>query len=226
MTQMIDEDFAHFFEKKGFGPAVCARDPEESKLLRFKGKVPDKLIEYWRAYGFAGYGEGLFWMTDPDEYSGVLRAWLEGTEFEGRDSYYVIGRSAFGELKIWGAETGNSLRIVSPWAMIFPRDESKDVAAGDGDFLIANWLSGQNKEWLDEEDEDKRPLFARAVKSLGPLASDEMYGFVPALVMGGARQLSGLRKVKAVEHLMFLAKLGGVEVMLDIVKEAKGRGLW
>jgi hypothetical protein len=32
--------------------------------------------------------------------------------------------------------------------------------------------------------------------------------------------------VKAVEHLIFLAQLGDPKIMLDIVKEAKDRGLW
>jgi len=39
-----------------------------------------------------------------------------------------------------------------------------------------------------------------------------MYGFVPALALGGALTLSNLRKVKAVEHLVILAQLAPLDV--------------
>jgi len=226
MIKMLDEDFEYFYEKKEFGPAVDAQPVPKSKLENYRGKVPDRLLEYWQAYGFAGYGGGLFWMTDPDDYSEVLNAWLYGTEFYGTDNYYVIGRSAFGDLTLWGTKTGPSLTIDCPWAMIFPDDNTAWMSEGKGDLLISTWLSGMQADGLDQTDESDVPLFDRAEKLLGPLAHDEMYGFVPALALGGSCRLDHLKKVKAVEHLMFLAQLGERRIMVDIVKEAKDRGLW
>jgi len=78
----------------------------------------------------------------------------------------------------------------------------------------------------DQTDDKDAPLFGRALELLGPLAHDEMYGFVPALALGGPCRLDHLQKVKAAEHLMFLAQLGERRVMVDIVKEVKARGLW
>lgn len=98
----------------------------------FRGKVPDKLLEYWRAYGFAGYGKGIFWTTDPDDYAEALNAWLYGTEFYGKDHYYVIGRSAFGNLTLWGTRTGRSLTINCASAMIFPTDKPRWMREGKG----------------------------------------------------------------------------------------------
>ena len=40
-----------------------------------------------------------------------------------------------------------------------------------------------------------------------------MYGFVPALALGGPATLDHLEKVKAVEHLVLLAQLSELRVM-------------
>jgi hypothetical protein len=226
MIKRVDEDFEYFYLDKDFGPAVDARPVSNSKLDHYRGKLPEKLLEYWQAYGFAGYGNGLLWLTDPDDYSEVLNAWLYETEFYGKDHFYVIGRSAFGKLEVWGAKTGPCITINCAWGMIYPADQSRWMNQGKGDFLISTWLSGMQAHSLDQTDEKDAPLFDRAEKLLGPLAHDEMYGFVPALAMGGPCRLDHLKKVKAVEHLMFLAQLGEPQIMLDIVKETKDRGLW
>ncbi|HDS1675902.1 MAG: DUF1851 domain-containing protein [Stenotrophomonas maltophilia] len=226
MIEMVDEEFELFYVDEGFGPAVDARPVSQSKLAHYQGKLPGRLLEYWRAYGFSGYGRGLFWMTDPDDYSEVLKSWLYGTEFYGKDDYYVIGRSAFGDMEVLGARTGLRLTIDCKWAMIFPSDNSRWMSERGADFLVASWIAMMKRSRQDQTDERNQPLFDRAEKLLGPLACDEMYGFVPALALGGACRLNHLKKVKAVEHLMFLAQLGERRVMGDIVKEAKDRGLW
>jgi len=56
MIKMLDEDFEYFYRTKKFGPAVDAQPVPKSKLDHYRGKVPDRLLEYWQAYGFAGYG--------------------------------------------------------------------------------------------------------------------------------------------------------------------------
>jgi len=226
MIRMVDEKFVYFHEKKGFGPALGAKAVLQSQVEHYSGLLPDRLLEYWSAYGFAGYGLGRFWMTDPAEYSDVLNAWLHQTRFYGTDKYYVIGRSAFGNLMVWGTETGPCLSIDCAWGMIFPSDKSRWMNEGKGDLLISNWLAGMQMDSLDQTDQKDVLLFDRAEKALGPLANDEMYGFIPALAAGGHRRLDSLKRVKAVEHLTFLAQLSKPEVMIDIVKEAKDRGLW
>ena len=96
---------------------------------------------------------------------------------------------------------------------------------------VVNFITSKLKRIIkfkknDEEDEDEKPLFERAYRLLGPLAHDEMYGFVPAAALGGPRRLDHLQKVKAVEHLTLLSMLEPPKVMRDIVKEAKERGIW
>lgn len=55
-------------------------------------------------------------------------------------------------------------------------------------------------------------LFQPAKKKLGTLSRDEMYGFVPAIMLGGSDALDNLKKVRSVEHLVFLSQLSDLEV--------------
>jgi len=55
--------------------------------------------------------------------------------------------------------------------------------------------------------------FAHAKQRLGRVGRDEMYGFVPALALGGASDVAKLEKVKAIEHLVLLAQLDELKVM-------------
>jgi hypothetical protein len=226
MKPVLDESFAYFYDKKAFGPAVPGGAVTPEHLARYRSKLPARLLAYWQLFGFAGFGDGRFWLVDPAEYEIALSTWIQGTPFEGIDDYFVIGRSAFGRLDVWGTRTGPSLSILPMWGMLFPSDKSKWMKEGKADFLVSMWIERMDKVDLDETDEDDQPLFERAMKLLGPLHDDEMYGFVPALALGGPCRLDHIQKVKAAEHLTLLAHLGEREIMMDIVKEAKDRGVW
>ena len=225
MSQEVDESFAYFYNDEGFGPSIQAQSVAPETVAKFTGKLPDQLLTYWRQYGWSGYGKGLFWIVNPDEYEPALEAWIGDTPFMEKDAYYVIARSAFGELFLWGTKSGQSLDVKSLWGMMFPRDNSERVAQGKSDRLVRSFVIAQNKKDLDQTDYLEKPLFDRALKTLGPLAPDEMYGFEPALAVGGKADLKNLRKVKVVEHLVMLAQLGERKVMRDIVKDAKAQGL-
>jgi hypothetical protein len=227
-AEEIDTSFSYFHDHKGFGPAIQKRVASKEKIAKFKGKLPDRLLKYWELYGFSGYGKGLFWLVDPDEYEPALEAWIGDMSFMEKDAYHVIGRGAFGQIFLWGQKSGQSLEIKSLWDMIFPSDETERITAGDADISIRCFFAGQNKKTLDQTDHLENPLFERALKTLGPLAHDEMYGFVPALVLGGQADLKFLQKVKAVEHLVMLAQLGERQIMRDMVqdiKDAEAKGL-
>lgn len=225
MMQDMDESFSYFFRDKGFGPAIHPRSVSPEVVERFKGRLPDQLLQYWEQFGWAGYAQGLFWLVDPDEYEPVLEAWIGDTSFMESDAYYVIARTAFGQLFLWGTKSGQSLKIDAPWGMIFPKDDSAEVAAGRSDQLVKSFIAFKKKSDLDFEDYLDKPMFERVLKRLGPLAADEMYGFEPALAIGGRAELKNVRRVRAVEHLVILAQLGERQVMQDIVQDAKRAGL-
>ena len=62
------------------------------KYERYRGKLPNLLLDYWAEHGWCGYGDGIFWLVNPQEYEGVVSSWIEGTTFEERDTYHLIAR--------------------------------------------------------------------------------------------------------------------------------------
>ncbi|GCF88947.1 GAD-like domain-containing protein [Shewanella sp. M-Br] len=213
----MNKFFDNFYTFAGFGPEIKSELPSEAVLRSFEDKLPARLLEYWQEYGFCGWGEGIFWTVNPADYSEILDLWLAGTHFVGKDNYYVIGRSAFGRLYVWGETSGPSLDINPCYGMIFPTDKSEDLKKRGAERTIDLFFATTSKNSLEEEDTEGKPLFERAMIKLGPLEADETYAFVPALALGGALKLENLQKVKALEHLAFLAELGEKQVMADIV---------
>jgi len=198
----MDEFFSIFLDT--FGGPVDRREVPTSSIEHYKGKLPNQLLEYWAEHGWCGYGDGIFWIVNPQEYDGVVASWLEGTKFETFDTYHLIARSAFGDLFLWGERTGASLDITGHLSRyvthtsIYTEDQ---MDKGLHSLLLS----------IDVESNDYGDLFKPAKKKLGTLRHDEMYGFVPALGFEGPDTLDKLEKVKAVEHLTLLSQIAELQ---------------
>ena len=123
------------------------------------------------------------------------------------DAYHIIARGAFGDVFVWG-ETGRELHIIAADSQMMPPRESPE----DMDFSLRGFFGTMNRDVCDLTGSEGT-LFSPALKTLGRLKPDEMYGFVPALALGGPATLDHLEKVKAVEHLVFLAQLAPLNVL-------------
>ena len=218
----MDKFIDNFLGYEGFGPPFARRDVPPEKLERFRGKLPDKLLAYWQEYGWCGYAKGLFWTVDPDEWEDVLEAWIGGTPFMERDAFYVIGRSAFGKLVLWGTNSGQSIKVVPAYGWLFPGFDAAEFKEDGPDLSLQLFFSSTSRATYDPNDEDGQPLFERALAKLGPLDHDTMYGFVPALALGGAATLDNLQKVDAHVHLDILAQVTELQVMRDVAQAMKG----
>ena len=219
---MMNKLLNRFYNYSQFGPPINSTKPEPTVIKQFEDKLPTRLLNYWSEFGFCGWGNGIFWTVDPNDYSEILKLWLQGTEFEKRendgiDKYHVIGRSAFGRLFIWGEKSGNSLKIDPLYGMLFPTDSYEEFSSRGGDTTVDLYFATKKKNEMDEKDVEGSLLFDKASEKLGLLEPDEMYAFVPALALGGTNKLENLKKVKVIEHLNFLADLGEKRVMADIV---------
>ncbi|WDY59604.1 GAD-like domain-containing protein [Pseudomonas sp. PSKL.D1] len=198
----MDEIFSTLIET--IGASNSRREVPPSSIVRYENRLPSQLLRYWAEHGWCGYGDGLFWTVNPQEYEGVVASWIQGTHLEKRDTYHMIARSAFGDLYLFGEKTGFSLSIDSPLSRYIGNDI--DIGAIGMDRAVQNFFLSVDKDANDFDE-----LFEPANKKLGPLASDEMYGFVPALALGGKVDLKHLEKVKAIEHLILLSQITQLE---------------
>ncbi|OON62784.1 hypothetical protein B0920_04950 [Massilia sp. KIM] len=202
-------------------PTSLRRQPSAEHAKILSGHLPEKLFEYWREVGLGGFGDGLFWLVDPIEYSPVAKAWAEAG---GLDSggLWIIARSAFGQLFLWDESTTSIVTISASDQTIYRSDARTAPVPEEADLHLSIFIGMQNPDDLDLEDVNEKGLFRRALKKLGPLNDNEMYGFEPALVLGGMPVLENLRKVSAIEHLLLLPQLGDVEIVSMAIRQHLG----
>jgi hypothetical protein len=202
---MRDADFTIFIDE--FGEATHRIEVPTSAIEKWRGKLPDQLLEYWKEEGWCGYANGLFWIVNPDEYEDIVDEWLDGTSLEQIDAFHIIGRTAFGDLYACGERSGVNMTISYPINAIFalPKD-LKPKNKEDQDWSVRSFI-GISANECDLKDESGIPLFERALEKLGPLKPDEVYGFEPAGVLGGKMRLENLTKLKLDVHLTILRQL-------------------
>jgi hypothetical protein len=214
----MDDVLECFFED--FAPGPDVRPAPASSIERYRGELPERLLRLWESNGWGGYGDGLFWIVDPEPYAPVVEAWLDGTPFATLDRYHAIARSAFGWLFLWGARTGPSLSIVTPHGMLNAKGDGATLVAANVDVTLSAFLISKQRRLLDQTDARKKPLFERAVKMLGALAADEMYGYEPALVIGGSNDLGNLVRVNAIVHMAILAEFSEKQIWKNMQRLA------
>jgi hypothetical protein len=173
----MDNPFERFFER--FGSPTCSKPVDAVTLARFQGSLPNNLLEFWQTHGFCGFREGLFWITNPEAYEPDMCKWF-GT-FKGAKDYFVIARTAFGKLYLWGTHTGALFTFADPsrgW-LYQGKGSADDIAQGRADQCLEAFLQAQELDAQDIRDKNGQPLFALAVEKLGPLSQDEVF-YAPA----------------------------------------------
>jgi hypothetical protein len=214
---VMDEVYEYFLSI--MGPEFNKTQPTEAQIAKFSGKLPRKLLEYWHDYGWGGFYDGLFWLTDPEEYASSVEAWLASTNIPDKQNYLAIARSAFGRIFLWNKKTGQNITIISLDSLIITSAPDEDVAAGDDTDALQDFLCEIDPDYLDMQDTRENNLFKRVLRKLGPVAVDEMYCFEPALAIGGSPILGNIAIVKIIPQLIFLAQLGDVEILhIDVSK--------
>jgi len=215
------EDFITEFGKP------TSNKPVNSKIIeKYRSKLPDKLLEYWEEYGFVGFKNGLFWLVNPEKYENTLESWIGGTEIVNKDDYYVIARSGFGNLYLWGKKTGFMYEIQCNTGWILEKDGyEKEISKGKSDLALQVFLVTSHPENIDLDDfESDKPMFNNLVEKFGALKENEVFGFEPALFLGGEQTFENLNKLDLQTHLAILADFGQRELVTkdDLIRKAFG----
>ncbi|EIK47034.1 GAD-like domain-containing protein [Cellvibrio sp. BR] len=204
----MDEYFDEFLNGEGFSPIIDSIKTEQYLIDMFAEKLPNRLLGYWREYGFSGFGEGLMWLVNPTDYDDIIKKYFAKTLLFERENFYVIARTAFGELYVFG-DKSKDLTIINPHLNnILPgtldkfSQDRKKIERRMGIFFMT-----LDKKILDYKDKSNKALFQRCLKKYGMLEHDEMYTFSPALALGGTADINNIKKVKILEQLSMLCDL-------------------
>ncbi|MFG6443100.1 GAD-like domain-containing protein [Roseateles sp. LKC17W] len=200
---MRDDDYLFLVER--LGEPTLTRVVPTALIRNSCGVLPELLLTYWKTEGFNQFKHGLYSSVNPEEWQGVVDEWLAGTVFEQFGRFYALTRTAFGELRLFNQQIGSAVTLNPLCGEISSR--SMRLVQPDRLHIEIGLLFSPKPDHWDMLDHEDKYLFDRALKKLGPLAMDEMYGFEPSLLLGGPAKLENLVKVDAYTHCALLRRL-------------------
>lgn len=198
---MISEHIELFTED--FPGVIPGPEADASLRKELRHRLPASVLDFMEQYGFSGFGDGRFFLTDPTVWQPTVDMFRDALDVPMSPGPLTpFGRSAFGNVYAWSTETG--LVTFSPLTGDVFVDDSSDELPQDADLVIGSFFSTARPDSFDFTDESGQWLFDRAVERLGPLSVDEVYGFLPPYRTGGAAVLENLQRVDALAHMVIL----------------------
>lgn len=171
----------------------------DKKIDYYKDKLPNILLDNWKIHGFSAFKDGLYWLTDPDEFRDLLDTHLEKTILEGKPRLHVIARSAFGRLFIWEEHVGTTVELDLMLHNLYYDSQKEKLTAEQEEEEMKNLLQ-EIPRVSDMYDKDGKPLFKEAMQKCGKLAEDEIYAYKHQLYLGGENNMENINKVNLYIH--------------------------
>lgn len=160
-------------------------------IAKYRGVLPDFLLEIWEKDGFCSFSNGFLWLVSPDDLTASLQAVLPDCE---------------GMIPVLRTAMGSVIFLMDGRYRSFEPIELHYVTHGDFSLEEVMNFSITEDESLDTY--YYRTFYTRAFSRLGAPAHDECYGFVPAIALGGDRDVDNLQRVKLRGYLETLAQAG------------------
>jgi hypothetical protein len=193
-----------------FGEPEHAQRAAPDEAARYADRVPSALLRFWMERGRGAFEQGKFWICDPAPLQPVLDEIFGGDPELDPVDMTVVGYSAFGDLKVWHRRRRTvGIHLLVSHVFVVPESGWHDRKTGlpfSEDFSIGCQLTDFQYGPL-HHDADGVDLLPQAIERQGLLAPGEIYGFVPALQLGGDYSVANLRRVQMVEHLMIVAQV-------------------
>ncbi|MFC4424841.1 GAD-like domain-containing protein [Deinococcus navajonensis] len=156
-------------------------------MEKYAGQVPAELLAIWAQYGLTSHGQGEVWFTNPEDYTEIVQAF-----FGPERPFLVFARTSFGHLK---AILRGPLYTILPQIALAKRGNDLSVFPT----LVS---SGLISPWSAAHAEHQQ-----ALRALGPITSEQMYGYVPMLALGGEGTLEETQVVRVHEYLRLVAQV-------------------
>lgn len=178
-------------------------------INKYKGKLPDELLNIWNIMGYGIYENGFIQLVNPDDYDFVFKYIDKLLE-----PSIVFAITAMGDLLIWegnknwtiAPNEGNRVKQIDvrkcKSRVIGEIDFVFDILLGD-DYGISGKNFFDSKPYLDIKDK------------LPTLEYGQCYGYVPALALGGKVSNKNLQVVDAKTYVDIIGQAVGKIIDLE-----------
>ncbi|URZ03081.1 T6SS immunity protein Tdi1 domain-containing protein [Clostridium felsineum] len=167
------------------------KEVEQDTISLYNNKIPKKILDIWREYGFGSFMKNYIKIINPSEYKELL----DESYFRGKESIPVMV-TGLGDIITW--EKNRYLSIVKY------RKGTFDIIEDGFEYFLTDIMDTEYvKDFLDNLQ------YEEAVIDKGILEYDECFGYVPLLGLGGSEKVENLKKVKIKEHIELITQLVG-----------------
>ncbi len=164
---------------------------QKTVILKYKGKVPDEIIELWEEYGYGSFYNGFFKVINPDEFMEVYGLLVVDTMDE-----IPIFTTGMGDIIAYDTSMNSFTDYFFRYgtAECMPEDNLQGIA----DLFEFECLGNEWFVYLPYEE---------AVNKYGQLEYNQCFGYTPLLSLGGYENVESLKKVDLMVHLEIISQL-------------------
>lgn len=197
------------FEERNQNNHIKHSDVSIETINKYKGRLPDELLNIWNIMGYGIYENGFIQLVNPDDYDFVFKYIDKLLE-----PSIVFAITAMGDLLIWegnknwtiAPNEGNRVKQIDvrkcKSRVIGEIDFVFDILLGD-DYGISGKNFFDSKPYLDIKDK------------LPTLEYGQCYGYVPALALGGKVSNKNLQVVDAKTYIDIIGQAVGKIIDLE-----------
>ncbi len=170
----------------------------DSVISRYRGTLPDFLLEIWANDGLSTHKDGFFRLVNPDDYHQLINSFILSDQ-----QLQVVLSTAFGGMIFYDPDNASPTAQGKHYSFFCPVFLQRTPLSNDLDAIMKGWLTTE---------EIYVPLmlynlYTLARKRLPRPTANECYGFVPAIALGGDLDAGQISLYKLKLHLDFLAQL-------------------
>jgi hypothetical protein len=172
---------------------ILDKKVDDSIVKQYNDLLPQKLLAFWKSFGFGSLANGYIKIINPNEYDDLLKSVYQSPIHKNSVPMMITG---LGDIIIW---ENNYIILVN-----LRKGDSEVIESGFNYFFED--LS--DEEFLEEDLENKN--YSEVVQHSGTLSYHECYAYFPLLRMGGSEKLENLKKVEIKEYINIVSQSLGV----------------
>lgn len=191
-----------------FGPPQGDGPISQAEAERYRGRIPDAMIEFWLNHGRGSWHNGLIWLCDPEQLRPVMETLFKNDPEIRPGEVIPYLRDAFGYIRAWHPRL-KLVSIATNLAQVSNTDITVQVIDGerpfDDDMAVAGPVySSLAHEWGWGNVVDGTPVFDAVLARLGPIREGQVYVMTPHFLLGGDGVAEDFSIGGLVEYLGFL----------------------
>lgn len=182
----------------------CARQVvDRAFLAKYANTTPKELVTLWQEVGLGTFCNGLFRIVSPDDYQDFVDTYIEDKERYFEYSFPFM-TTAFGDIFVWVKDICQKREYA---IFINVRSGNWDIITSRIDLLFKVYIVSE--EWLKKDFDLIVTDFSKLTDKLGIPKTDECFGYVPALALGGSKSLKNIQIVKMLPYIDIIAQTIG-----------------